>query len=126
MIRRPINERFNAKVLAGIKITTIRENPWPVKKPIMLYNWSGAAYRSKQIDVAPVIVTAATSIDISLGDFTDIVEFSEIMGLGRPLWECEGFNGPIDMNDWFLPLIKPRQVITKILMRFRLATPDDL
>lgn len=120
MIKRPLNARFSDAVCDGRKITTIRDNPWPIGVPIMLYNWEGKAYRSKQIDVCPIIVTAATSIDISLGEFSDAVVFSEIMGLVRPLWSCEGFKGPLDMNEWFLPKMKPGQTVTKSLMRFRL------
>lgn len=126
MTRRPLHTRFSQAVLERRKITTIREKAWPIGKPIMLFNWSGTAYRSKQIDVAAVIVTAATPIDISLGEFSDCVTFSEIMGLGRPLWECEGFNGPLDMNDWFLPKLKPGQTLTKILHRFELYQPGEI
>jgi hypothetical protein len=125
MIRRPLNERFADAVLCGRKITTIRDNPWPIGKPIMLFRWSGKPYRSKQIDIAAVVVTGAISIDISLGDFTDHVEFPEIIGLPRPLWDCEGFNGPMDMNDWFLAKMKPRTTVTKSLMQFRLWTCTD-
>lgn len=128
MIRRPINERFNAKVLAGIKIATIRENPWPVKKPIMLYNWSGAAYRSKQIDVAPVIVELTFTLVIRR-NFDRAVSY-EPCGVfpdgKRPLWNCEGFASQEEMDDWFRPLIKSQSAIFRSLMRFRLATSDDL
>jgi hypothetical protein len=122
MIKRPLHSRFSKAVLEGRKVTTIRDNPWPFDIPIMLYNWSGAPYRSKHVDVAAVIVTAATSIDISLGEFSDRVIFSGIMGLGRPLWYCEGFNDPLDMNDWFLPKLKPGQTLTKTLIRFGLLS----
>lgn len=121
MIKRPLNARFSKAVLEGRKVTTIRDKCWPIGKPIMLYNWSGAAYRTPQIDVAEVIVTDAISIDISLGEFSDTVTFSEIMGLGRPLWECEGFDSPRDMNDWFLPMLKPGETVNKILMRFKMS-----
>lgn len=125
MIRRPLNERFADKVLAGIKTTTIRDNAWPVGKPIMLYNWSGAAYRSKQIDVAAVVVEFVQCIDIKLNDFSDCVIFSQDMIGERPLWSCEGFNGPMDMNDWFLSKMKPNTTVTKFIMRFRLLTPEE-
>jgi hypothetical protein len=125
MIKRPLQPRFNQAVLDGRKITTIRDKPWPMWEPIMLYNWSATAYRSPQINVAPVIVTAAISMDISLAEFSDNVIFSDILGLDRPLWQCEGFDGPLDMNDWFLPTLKPGQTVTKTLMRFhRLKTQN--
>lgn len=121
MHRRSLNIRFKDKVLDGIKTTTIRDKCWPIGVPIMFFHWVDKPYRSKQIEIAPIIVTAATPIDISKGDFTDHVEFSVIMGLDRPLWQCEGFNGPLDMNDWFAPRLKANQTVTKILHRFRLA-----
>jgi len=69
MIKRPLNSRFSDAVREGRKITTIRDNPWPVGKQIMLYNWSGAAYRSKQNDVAAVTVLATSPVTISrVGD----------------------------------------------------------
>lgn len=123
MIKRPLNARFSDKVPPEIKTTTIRDKVWPVGVPIMLYNWSGAAYRSKQIDVAAVIVTAAISIDISRDDEGNMT-FSEIMGLGRQLWETEGFNSRVELDDWFRPLVKPGQTVTKALMRFRLYQPQ--
>lgn len=36
MIRRPLNSRFNQKVLDQIKVTTLRDKPWPVGVPIQL------------------------------------------------------------------------------------------
>jgi hypothetical protein len=122
MHRRSLNIRFKDKALAGIKTTTIRDKVWPIGVPIMLFHWADKPYRSKQIEIAPIIVTAATPIDISLGDFSDCLIFSHIIGLDRPLWQCEGFNGPLDMNDWFLPKIKPRTTVTKFLHRFQLYT----
>lgn len=123
MIRRSFNPRFRQPILDGIKTTTIRDACWPIGKPIMAFEWTGKPYRSKQAEIAPIIVTAATAIDISLGEFFDCVMFSEIMGLGRPLWQCEGFNGPLDMNEWFLPKMKPGQTVTKFLHRFELYHP---
>ena len=57
MIKRPLDPKFSDAVREGRKVTTIREKPWPVGKPIMLYNWSGIPYRSKHIDVASVKVS---------------------------------------------------------------------
>ncbi|MCL5460053.1 hypothetical protein M3M33_15560, partial [Loigolactobacillus coryniformis] len=65
MIKRPLNAQFSNAVLEKRKITTIREKPWPVGVPIMLYNWSGAAYRSPQIDVGVVTVSGWWPITIA-------------------------------------------------------------
>jgi len=125
MIRRPLNERFAKAVLEGRKITTIRDNPWPIGKPIMLFRWSGKPYRSKQVEIAAVVVEFIQCIDIKLDDFSDCVIFSQDMIGERPLWSCEGFNGPMDMNDWFVAKMKPNTTVTKSIMRFRLATEQE-
>lgn len=121
MIRRSFNIRFRDAILNGVKTTTIREKPWPIGVPIMAFHWSGLPYRSKQVNIAPVIVTAATSIDILLGKFSGKMIFSEIMGFERPLWECEGFKDQADMDAWFKAKLKPGQTVTQTLMRFRVA-----
>jgi hypothetical protein len=46
MLKRPLNSRFNDAVLANQKITAILDKPWPIGVPIMLYNWTGAAYHN--------------------------------------------------------------------------------
>ena len=124
MIRRPCNQGFHEPVLAEIKETTIRDKPWPIGVPIMLFYWLGKPYRSKQVNIAPVIVRDATSIDISR-DADDNITFSEIMGLGRPLWQTEGFNSRAELDAWFRKLVPQGQTVTKILMRFRLMTCGD-
>lgn len=47
MLKRPVNSRFNDRIRAGIKITTIREKPWPVGKPITLSNGFTMAFPSR-------------------------------------------------------------------------------
>ncbi len=121
MIRRPLNERFAEKVLAGIKTTTIRDKPWPVGKPIMLFRWSGKPYRSKQIDIAPVVVDFTQGIDITHAPGGMV--YSSPIVAKRPLFGTEGFSSPKEMDDWFGPLVKPGKTVTKALMRFRLYTP---
>lgn len=118
MIKRPLNARFSDKVKDGTKFTTIRSKPWPVWKDIMLYNWSGAAYRSKQIDVAAVIVESENDILITNEDGQMIYMPDEVDGISLHI--TEGFDSWEDMNNWFRPLIKPGETITKFLMRFRL------
>ena len=86
----------------------------------MLYNWSGAAYRSKQVDVAAVIVEAAHEISMWEQSGTYKIRPAEEINLGKPLWQCEGFASREDMDAWFREVVKPGQVVTKHLMRFRL------
>jgi hypothetical protein len=120
MLKRPLSPRFREPVLADQKTTTIRDKPWPVGVPIMLYNWRGAAYRSKQVDVAPVIVKGFWTIRI-----THREDGGMLYAYGRvnetPLHETEGFVSRAEMDEWFRPLVKPGQTLTKTLMLFRRA-----
>lgn len=121
MIKRPLNPRFTPAVLAGRKFTTIREKLWPIGTPVMLYNWSGAAYRSKQNDVAVVKVTGYWPILIThQQDGTMIYESG--MGTTPALYQTEGFSTQAEMDDWFRMLVKPGQTASKFLMKFRLET----
>lgn len=128
MIKRPINSRFSTAVLEGRKVTTIRDKAWPVGVPIMLYNWTGAPYRSKQADVAPVVVVETTPIRIGrLRGETGFMCYHPENGIhrGRLLWECEGFFSQAEMDDWFRATLKPGQWLTKALMCFRLPNDQD-
>lgn len=122
MHKRPLNPRFTQAVLDGRKTTTIRDHPWPVWKEVMLYNWAGAAYRSKQIDVAPVLVESETLIIISNVD--GIMCYLPDNIDGTPLHVTEGFAELRDMDEWFERLVKPGQQTRKHLMRFRLLPRD--
>ncbi len=117
MIKRPLNSRFNAAILSGRKVTTIRSKPWPVWKDVMLYNWSGLPYRSKQIDLCPVVVESETQIIIS--NVKGVLSFYPDKVDGTSLFITEGFNSQSDLEEWFSKLVKPGQTITKHLMRFR-------
>jgi hypothetical protein len=120
MTKRPLASRFNQAVLDELKFTTIRDKHWPVGKPIMLYNWSGKAYRSRQADIAAVVVMGFWTIRITrLADGR--MEYEHGMVNAKPLWQTEGFASQAEMDDWFRPLTKPGQTLTKALMRFRLA-----
>lgn len=123
MIKRPLNVRFPDLVLDGTKITTIRDKPWPVGIPIMLYQWSGLPYRSPQIDICPVMVEDTTPIRIGRSDNGKLIFYHAERGIlrGQLLWQCEGFFSQGEMDEWFVPLIKPGQTVEKYLMRFRLA-----
>lgn len=102
MIKRPLNSRFVEPVLADKKTTTIREKTWPVGIPILLYHWSGKAYRSKHHDVAVIVVKGFWTIRIT-----------------HKLDGSEGFGSQSEMDEWFRPLVKPGRTVEKTLMRFR-------
>ena len=118
MLKRPLNPRFREPVLADRKTTTIRDKAWPVGVPIMLYNWSGAAYRSKQIDVAPVIVRGFWTIRITHLNRGDIMVYRCGKESGPALYKSEGFASQEEMDAWFRPLVKPGKTIEKTLMLF--------
>ena len=117
MIKRPLNSQFSDKAKDEIKITTIRDKAWPVGVPIMLYNWSGAAYRSKQIDVCAVEVLETQPITITHAPGGMV--FSVLYVANRPLFGTEGFKTPADLDAWFSKVVKPGESVTKHLMRFK-------
>jgi len=117
MIKRPLNSRFSDKAKADIKITTIRDKAWPIGKPVMLYNWSDKAYRSKQIDVCAVEVL--TTRPIIIRNTTEGMRYSVHAVAGRLLWSTEGFESGEDMDAWFSRIVAPGQSIEKQLMHFR-------
>lgn len=140
MLKRPVNSRFNERILAGIKITTIREKPWPVGKPIMLYNWSGKPYGSPQRDVVAVEVvhtkhvTITKAADGAMSYSPDVVMLPPCMLSGDdlvspdrgnirvlPLWQCEGFDSQDDMDAWFRAVLKPGTTTEMHLCRFKLT-----
>ena len=125
MIKRPLNPQFSSAVLEGRKFTTIRETPWPVGVPIMLYNWSGTAYRSKQVDVAAIKVLGYWPITIAKTD-AGAMRYAYGLETEIPLWEHEGFPSPEALDEWFGAMVKPGQTITKTLMRFRLLNAGGM
>ena len=120
MIKRPLNSRFTGPVLAGVKTSTIRNKPWPVGVPIMLYNWSGKAYRSKQVDAAVIVVSEVRAIRITRRE-----DGGMLYAYGQPgtrlLHETEGFRSRSELDDWFRPLVKSGQTVVKALMMFNSA-----
>ena len=120
MIKRPLDRRFREHVLDGRKTTTIRDKPWPVGVPIMLYNWSGLPYRSKQIDVAAVIVKGFWTIWITHRDDGGMIYASYGVCHETPLHSTEGFSYQAEMDEWFRPLVKRDQTVEKALMLFEL------
>ena len=119
MIKRPSNARFKTPVLTGVKTTTIRDKPWPVGVPIMLYHWSGAAYRSPQIDVAPVVVREVRVIRITHRDDGGML-YAYGQQNERRLHETEGFASREDLDAWFSPLVKRGETVEKALMFFEI------
>jgi hypothetical protein len=122
MLKRPLNPRFNTPVRTGQKITTIRDNPWRTDLPVMLYNWSGKAYRSKQMDVAAVQVLGVRPVQIERLESGQMMYHYSTEGDERlvKLWQCEGFESQAEMDYWFSAKMKPGQSVTKCLMRFEL------
>lgn len=119
MTKRPLDERFGDAVLDERKFTTIRDRPWPVGVPIMLYHWTGKPYRSKHRDCAAVVVLGFWTIEIAhMEDGT--MHYRYGMENAKPLYETEGFESREEMDDWFRPLVKRGHSVTKYLMRFRL------
>jgi hypothetical protein len=122
MIRRPLDPRFREPVLRDVKTTTIRDKVWPVGVPIMLYNWSGAPYRSKQIDVAPVKLRGFWTIRITRLMRGDVMVYQCGKESPPELYKSEGFQSQQEMDAWFRPLVKPGKTIVKTLMLFRRLT----
>lgn len=122
MIRRPLHERFSGVVRSGVKTTTMREKAWPVGALILLYNWSEKPYRSKQVEVAVVVVEQAVEVCITR-TVEDKMHFErmEVLGDSPSLWQTEGFESREEMQDWFLPLVKPGRTIKRKLMRFKMV-----
>ena len=86
----------------------------------MLYNWSGAVYRSKQIDVAAVVVVGFWTIRIThREDGAMIYEYG--MENKKELYETEGFDSKEKLDEWFRPIVKRGKTKAFALMRFRLA-----
>lgn len=133
MIKRPLHAQFGPKVLADIKRTTIRETSWPVRKPIMLYHWSGRPYNSPHHNVAAVEVLRTSSIEIAQMPTGAMVYALEIPlsslhddthPLATPLsnlslWQLEGFDSQAAMDAWFRPLVKPGHTLQRHLMLFK-------
>ena len=117
MIKRPLHASFRDLVLADKKTTTMRDKAWPVGVPIMLYNWSGAPYRSKQSDVAAVVVIECWTIIITHREDGGMLYAGRRVN-NTPLHETEGFASRSEMDEWFRPLVKRGETVEKSLMLF--------
>lgn len=121
MLKRPLNSRFAHKVLAGVKVCTIRDNPWPLGVPLMLYQWSGAPYRSKHRDLA--VVKVHTIEQITISHLASGIVISGAIHLSTPLWKREGFDNPAEMDAWFSAKIPKGRAHRCHLMHFKLLRP---
>jgi hypothetical protein len=124
MIKRPLNAMFQTAVKDGQKTTTIRAKPWPIGVPIMLYHWTGKAYRSPQQDVAAIVVSKVQPIIIEQFPSGQLVyHYPDILTHGTALWFTEGFNDGHEMDAWFRPLVKLGKPYHAHLMTFALHHP---
>lgn len=125
MLKRPLHKRFSVAVREGRKTTTIRNTPWPVGVPIMLYNWSASPYRSPQHDVAAVVVAKTSPITIEHLPSGQLLYTYDGLREGAALWWTEGFEDGHDIDDWFSPLVKRGKTYEGHLMTFSLANDKD-
>lgn len=86
----------------------------------MLYHWTGAAYRSKQENCAPVIVAETSPIVIARSKDGAMGYFPLKAIAPAPLWLGEGFGSQQAMDDWFSALLQPGGHVEKHMMLFRL------
>ena len=125
MIKRPLNEQFSNSAIEGRKTTTIRDQPWPVGVPIMLYNWSGPAYRSKHRDVTVIEVVATTAIQISHYKSGKVSYFYRLPYSGHELRKTEGFDSQEEMDEWFRHVVPVGKPMVKALMIFRVLNAEE-
>jgi hypothetical protein len=126
VIKRPLAEQFHQKVLDGIKVSTIRPNPWPVGVPIQLFRWEGLPYRSKHVNGPAVIARSANQIMIA-NDATGAIRYhlagDDLRHAITDLYVIEGFDSQGKMDDWFRRSVKPGQTIHQYQMLFSLIKP---
>jgi hypothetical protein len=126
MIKRPLSDQFHQKVLDGIKVSTIRPNPWPVNVPIQLFRWEGLPYRSKHVNGPAVIARSADRIMIA-SDAAGVISYhlagDSLRHAITDLYVIEGFDSQEKMDDWFRRLVKPGQTIQSYQMLFSLIKP---
>jgi hypothetical protein len=124
MIKHPLSERFHKKVFDGIKISTIRPNPWPIGKPIQLFHWADKPYASKHVNGPVVIVCVVKPVEVRKcrTGFMHYIDLSQRLPryLSSNLYIYEGFDTQEDMDTWFCRLVKPGETIQQYQMLFRL------
>jgi len=126
MIKRPLAEQFHQKVRDGVKVSTIRPNPWPVNVPIQLFRWEGLPYRSKHVNGPAVIARSADRIMIA-SDAAGVISYHltdyNLCSSIQNLYMIEGFESQEKMDDWFRRLVKRGQTIEQYQMLFSLINP---
>jgi hypothetical protein len=126
MIKRPLAEQFHQKVLDGIKVSTIRPNPWPVGVPIQLFRWEGLPYRSKHVN-GPAVIARSTNRIMIASDAAGVISYhladDDLRHAITDLYVIEGFDSQEKMDDWFRRLVKPGQTIQSHQMLFSLIQP---
>jgi len=85
----------------------------------MLYKWSGAAYRSKQIDIVAIEVEETLELIVT-HDRDGGVVFSREKIDGIPIHQTEGFDDAGQMQEWFTQVVPIGKTVELSLMRFRL------
>lgn len=120
MTKRSVNPRFRSPIEALVKTTTIRDNPWPLGVPIMLYSWHGKPYRSKHHDLCEIIVNYIYEIQITHLDGGKM-RYERAGYVYTTLWITEGFNSQADMDEWFRDVVPVGETATKHLMCFTLT-----
>jgi hypothetical protein len=124
MIKHPLSERFHQKVFDGIKISTIRPNPWPIGKPIQLFHWADKPYRSKHVNGPVVIVYDVKPVEVRKcrTGFMHYIDLSQRLPSFLPsnLYKDEGFDTQEDMDTWFRKRVKLGETIQQYQMLFRL------
>lgn len=125
MFKRPLDPRFNEAVKTGRKVTTIRDVPWAPGRKIMLYNWEGRPYRSKHVDVVPVVVQKTTQVTLRRSRLEPRVLVRDSDGTRLDdVWKGEGFASREEFDEWFLPMLSvaAHSLLFKYLMEFEVST----
>lgn len=90
----------------------------------MFYNWSGKPYRSKQIDVVPIVVTRTVLVNLQKieGHVSFQVEVNKVPDilLGKDLWKIEGFESYDCLQKWFLDSLGKKDSSVRYLNLFDL------
>lgn len=89
----------------------------------MLYNWTGAAYRSKQKDVAAIEVKEVLEMIVTHDKDGGIV-FSRDKIDGIPIHQTEGFEDAGQMQEWFMKAVPKGKTVELALMRFHLLNTN--
>lgn len=101
---RMFQPRFARAVADGTKRQTVRPVP---KRPVSpgdhlsLRRWSGAPYRSPQVELARGVVTDVTPIGISRGGVTLAADILDTFADNDAFARADGFRDWADLIAWF-------------------------